>query len=82
LPLALNVDDHTLFYVRRWASDGLDESAREPSLFNYEPADEGPATETKKAGCACRTGGSPPSAGDALVGLVIAGLALPRRRRR
>jgi hypothetical protein len=45
LPRPFNVDisagGHTTFYVQRWSYDGLDESAKELSLFEYEPPVDG-----------------------------------------
>ena len=73
------IADHDTFYVRRWASDGLEESERLDSLFKYVPTDAEPE-DIEKAGCACRTAGSSSSAGGALVfGLAL--LAFVRRRR-
>jgi len=31
-------DEMTVFYIRRWTEDGIDSSARELSLFEYDPA--------------------------------------------
>ena len=42
VPRPLNIDEaaggHTVFYIRRWASDGLQTSVEELSLFQIDPA--------------------------------------------
>ena len=73
-----------LFYVRRWASDGLDDSEQVLSLFEVDPnAPQDDDEKVDKAGCACRAAGAPTGAdGSALVFVGGIGLALVLGRRR
>jgi len=99
LPRPFNVDEtaggHTTFYVRRWASDGLDSSAQELSLFEYEAPPpgggdgdidgdgDGDGDGGGRTGCACRSAGA---GGEDAAGLFAAaalvGLIAFRRRSR
>lgn len=89
LPSDLVLGDGTTpdtFYIRRWTSDGLEESDQELSLFNVEiGAEPDPDEETDEAaGCACRTAGAPSGARDsagATLGAILVGLFVARRRR-
>ena len=75
------------FYLQRWASDGLDESDKTPSMFEVELEADVPDDDEEAdrgAGCACRAAGAPLGGSGPLLptlAVLALGLVLSRRRR-